>query len=766
MKRLNLICFSFLCFGLTHLSLAQEKELYGSIKGKVIDSETKQPLVGVSVLIPELQIGNSTDLEGTFSIPRVKIGSYTLAFSYISYERVLSADIIVRSERITYVNVEMKPSTIDLNVINVNAGYFNQVDLQPISATTFSYEEIRRSPGAGGDVSRIIFGLPSLAKVNDTKNSLIVRGGSPVENGFYVDNIEIPNINHFPVQGSSEGPIGIINVDLIENVNFFSGGFSSAYGDRLSSIMELKYREGNRSANDIQLDMSLQGFGGVIEGPIAGGKGSYVLSARRSYLDLILDLMNEKVGLPVYSDIQGKVVYDLSENHKISVIDIFSYDNQKMNQEDAKENKNNVFIDYKYYTNTAGINWQYLWGKSGYSNTSFSHTYSKTDGLFYQTRDGKLLLNNNSLEQEFKFRNSNNWILDRAFKFEFGLDAKGISTNYNQFYNEYQDLLGQKTEALQVDKKINTFKAGAFVSMVWEPVTNLSIISGLRLDYYGYNKTANVSPRISLSYSIDEATSLTGTFGIFYQNIPWVIAAQKDEFKNLKNPKSQHYILGLTHLLTESTKLTVEIYNKDYSDFPIDPSQPNLFLFDQAVIENLFLTHQSLTSGGKANSKGIEITVQKKLAKDFYGLIAGAYSKAVYNGLDNKEYDRVYDNRFNFAIEGGYKPNEKWEFSLRWLYAGGAPYTPFDENASSLAYKGVLNEKNINGSRLPDFHSLNIRADRRFHFEKSTLIVYLSIWNAYARNNIAAYTWNEIDNKVDEEKMWGILPVFGIEYEF
>jgi hypothetical protein len=191
-----------------------------------------------------------------------------------------------------------------------------------------------------------------------------------------------------------------------------------------------------------------------------------------------------------------------------------------------------------------------------------------------------------------------------------------------------------------------------------------------------------------------------------------------------------------------------------------------LFVFDQAVVENLFLTHESLISNGEANSKGVEVTVQKKLAKDFYGLVAASYSKAKYRGYDGKWYDRVYDNRFTFAIEGGYKPNEDWEFSARWLYAGGAPYTPFDLAASTAADKGIYDNTRVNSSRLPDFHSLNIRADKRFHFQSSTLIVYLSVWNAYGRRNIAAYTWNEIDNKQDEETMWGTLPIFGIEYEF
>lgn len=219
-------------------------------------------------------------------------------------------------------------------------------------------------------------------------------------------------------------------------------------------------------------------------------------------------------------------------------------------------------------------------------------------------------------------------------------------------------------------------------------------------------------------------------------------------------------------MLEESTRLTLEFYNKSYHDFPVDPSQPNLFLFDQAAMENLFLPHQLLLSKGRANSKGVELTIQKKLAKDFYGLLSGSYSKATYEGYSGIKYDRIYDNQFNFAIEGGYKPNESWEFSLRWLYAGGAPYTPFNETASRAAYKGILDESKTNSSRLPDFHSLNIRADKRFHFQSSTLIVYLSVWNAYARENIAAYTWNEIDNKLDKEKMWGLLPIFGIEFEF
>lgn len=765
MKRITQLSLLFILI-FSFSAHAQETALTGSIKGKVLDSETKQPLIGVNIYIPDLKTGCTTDLEGEFSLPKIKVGSYSLVLSYVGYEKITIPDVIVRSARITYANAELKPAVINLDAVEVKAGYFSRTESQSISATSFSFEEIRRAPGGAGDVSRIIFGLPSLAKVNDTKNSLIVRGGSPVENGFYIDNIEIPNINHFPVQGSSEGPIGIINVDLIENVNFLSGGFNSSYGDRLSSIMELKYREGNRTTTDVQLDMSFQGFGGVIEGPLAGGKGSYVISARRSYLDLIIELMNEKVGMPLYSDVQGKLVYDLSDKHQISIIDVFSHDNQLMNQADAIENKNYVYTDYSYSTNTVGINWQYLWGTSGYSNTSLSHTFRKTDGRFYQTRDAKLLVNNKSLEQEMNFRNINHWLAGKNVKLEFGVDAKYFINNYNQFYNEYKDLLGQTTPALTMDKTLNTFRVGGFANLILRPFDNTTFTPSVRVDYYDFNKTTNISPRASLALNLDDATSVTGSFGVYYQGVPLVLSAQKDEFNNLKNPKSIQTIIGITRMLGESTRLTLEFYNKSYHDFPVDPTQPNLFLFDQAAMENLFLPHHQLLSVGAANSKGVELTIQKKLAKDFYGLLSGSYSKATYEGYNGIKYDRIYDNQFNFAIEGGYKPNESWEFSLRWLYAGGAPYTPFNEAASLAAFKGVLDVSQTNSKRLPDFHSLNIRADKRFHFQSSTLIVYLSVWNAYARENIAAYTWNEIDNKPDKEKMWGLLPVFGIEFEF
>jgi hypothetical protein len=204
-----------------------------------------------------------------------------------------------------------------------------------------------------------------------------------------------------------------------------------------------------------------------------------------------------------------------------------------------------------------------------------------------------------------------------------------------------------------------------------------------------------------------------------------------------------------------------------------------MILIYSAVLVHLFLDElgYSITfphlplliiGDGKAYARGVEITLQKKLAQDIYGMVSGAFFRSHYRDFNGGWRDRIYDDRFLCNIEGGYKPNPKWEFSLRWTYAGGAPHTPFDVAASLAARRGVLDLNRINAERLPAYHSLKLRADRRFHFDESNLILYLDVWNVYGRKNIFSYTWNEVENKQEDFKAWtnSTLPIFGVEYEF
>jgi hypothetical protein len=317
-----------------------------------------------------------------------------------------------------------------------------------------------------------------------------------------------------------------------------------------------------------------------------------------------------------------------------------------------------------------------------------------------------------------------------------------------------------------VEADIRSLKLGTFLRYGWKPFKWLTVAPGARVDYFAFNNQTHLSPRLSVTYDLSPITSLTGSAGVFFQSSPLVLLAQKEAFRELRDPRAYHYVLGLSHLLTESTRLTIEVYDKEYRDCPMDPTQAELFVLDEAVDAGLFLNHERLVDNGRAYTRGVELMVQKKLAEDIYGIIAGSYFRSRYRDLNGEWRDRLYDNRLTFTVEGGYKPNKEWEFSIRWLFAGGAPYTPFDEEASRGLSRGVYDRTRVNAERLPHYHSLNLRADRRFHFSTSTLIVYLSIWNAYGRKNVAQYSWNQLENTIRSEEMWGTIPVFGIEYEF
>lgn len=742
--------------------------LKGSIQGQVVDADNQQPLIGANVSIVGTQLGSATDTNGKFVIKNVPVGSYILQFNYIGYEPFRKTDIIVRSERITQLTAELKVSILEAEAINVTAGYFTETADQPTSFINFSAEEIRRAPGSAGDVSRILMSLPSVAKVNDQSNSLIVRGGSPVENAFYIDNVEIPNINHFPTQGASGGPIGMINVDFIQDVNFYAGGFSAMYGDKLSSIMEMNFREGNREEFDGQLDLNFTGFGGTFEGPLAGEKGSYLLSIRRSYLDLIIKAIDAGTTVaPRYGDTQGKLVWDVNPNHKLELLGVFGDDHNKPDKAAALDNAMVAYGSQNIYENTVGVNWRALWNKKLYSNTSLAATINHFNEDFFETASDIHLLQNRSREHEFKFRNMNHLQLNSKNTLQYGIEAKYYQINYNNFVSQYTDALGDTVPYFDYNTSVNAAKAGAFVNLITRPVQPLTVTLGARGDYFSYNKKTTVSPRAAVSLRLDNRTSLNASAGVFYQSLPFTLLAQNDANKELADTRAVHYVAGIERLLTENTRLTLEVYKKEYSRFPIDPTQPSLFLIDEIYYRyGFFFNHANLVDNGKAESKGIELTLQKKLAEKVYGLVSAAYFTSRYQGGDGVWRDRVFDNRYVFSMEGGYKPNNKWEFSCRWIIAGGTPYTPLDLAASRALDREVLDENRLNGARYPDYHSLNLRFDRRFHYSNSNLVFYFSVWNLYNRQNVAGYYWNITENKQDTSTQWGMMPIFGLEYEF
>ena len=427
----------------------------------------------------------------------------------------------------------------------------------------------------------------------------------------------------------------------------------------------------------------------------------------------------------------------------------------------------NEYGGIKMMQNTLGLNWRFFWNNKGYSNTSISHNLTKFDWNWRLTQTEAELFNNDSDEQEFRLRNVNYYRINPSHKLEFGLEAKFLKAEYDYSHQPYNDLLGNPTDEFLMAKTVHSQKYGLFASTTWKPFGQLSLTPGVRMDHFAYNGNTHFSPRFSFSYQLNSRTSLNGAAGIFYQNLPSFLLYQKAAFKGLQDPKSRHYVLGIHHLLTENTRLTVEVYDKKYDHFPINPTQPSLFIIDQPLYQLIrFTPHDQLVDGGKAYSRGVEVMVQKKLAEKFYGMVGGSYFRSRYQGLDGVWRNRIYDNRYTSNIEVGYKPNHKWEFSARWTYAGGVPYTPYDVNASRALRRGVYDRTNINSKRLPAYNCLNLRFDRRFHFSGSNLIFYFSVLNVLDRTNVWHYQWYEMSNEPITTAQFERSPIFGLEFEF
>ena len=781
----------------------------GSIEGQVVDRDTQAPLPGANILVRGTTMGAMSNAYGRFVIRRLPVGSCVLECRYIGYNTQTLTDIIIRPERTTPVRVALQVSAVTAGEVTVKAGFFPASDDHPLSLTAFSFEEIRRAPGAAGDISRIIQGLPSLAKVNDQANPLIVRGGSPIENAFYIDGIEVPNINHFPTQGASSGPIGMIQVDFIQDARFHAGGFSAAWGDRLSSILDISFREGGREHLEGQLDLSYAGFGGAVEGPLPAGKGSWMAAVRRSYLDLAVRAFD--VGstvAPRYGDYQGKVVWDISPRHRLSLLALWGDDHNNPDREAAVANKMIYYGRQKLLQGTAGLSWRALWGRRGYSQTALFWNHAAYAEDLNDTNSGLSLLRNRSHEEAAALRNFNHLRLSPRLSIAFGAEVRGLRSRYDNRYpaaaaipvasaawavpscsSAMTSLAAASSPAttastaaaaapgtgtapdgstspLRLNTRLTGVKAGFFVQHSVKPATSVTAIFGVRADWFSRSGRSTISPRASLAWEINPLTRLSASAGLFRQTLPTLLLAQQPE-KKLDDLRSLHYIAGIERLLSADTRLTIEVYQKKSSHFPIAQDEPALFLVDEIIYSyGFYQLHSDVSSSGQALSRGLEVTVQKKMAKNLYGLASATWFRTLYRGADRIWRDRIYDNRGIVAMEGGYRPGRGWDLSLRWIYAGGAPYTPVDAAASALAHNTVYDTARINTERYPAYHSLNLRADRRFTFASSNLVAYLNVWNGYNRRNVAGYFWNEAERKVDTVFQFGLLPVIGLEYEF
>jgi len=739
------------------------------ITGRVIDKSNQLPISNVAVSViqnGEVLYGSESSENGFFRITIVEVGSYSVRLSQVGYETLLIDNVVVNSGSPANIFAELEIVTT-IEIIVEDDRFVIPGDLAN-SFKSLRYEEIRRTPGGFEDIGRVIQTLPGVSFVDDGRNDLIVRGGSPTENLFLVDNTQIPNINHFGSQGATGGPISIINLETIRDVNFLTGGFSARYGDKLSSVLDIKLREGSREEFLTNINLSGTGFGAVIEGPLGSMKqGSWLFSARRSYLDLIFEASGFGF-VPEYSSLQLKAVYDFDKKNSLTVNGIGNLDKVTFNNDDEESRQDNEDI---LKNNQAGYVNSYEW-RTILSKRSFAlinlgrnftkFDYSGRDSLFNEIFTNRSDEGETGLKIEYFLTPGPNTQIQTGGSFRF-ISFK--NTIYQQ--EDTSSFINSSGERyilpeVNLDESTSTNKSYLFAQLSQNIFKGIKINLGLRYDHFDYlNDKGYISPRASVLFPLNGKFNLSFAYGIFHQSPAYIWLAANEQNRDLNEIKAEHYVAGMEYFLSDDLRMTLEGYYKNYSDYPVSAERPYLILGNNGDFEKSDdFGLEPLVSKGKGFSRGIEFFLQKALTDNFYGLINFSLFEAKYKALDGILRESDFNNRFLFTISGGYRFAKGWEAAAKFRFAGARPFTPINP------VNGTQFAPEYNTARLPNYSRLDVRVDRRFNFKKWTLVTYIDVQDVWNQKNVTDFRWNKYTRKIEEDESIGILPTIGVNAIF
>ena len=739
-------------------------DLSGDLNGRVINKFTKEPLIGVNIIIMGGNEGTATDLNGEFKLLNVNSGTYQIRFSAIGFKTVIKTDVVISSAKPVFLEVELVEEVIELENVTIVSGYFDSDLSESGSNKSFSYEEIRRSPGGFEDVIRALSTLPGIGQVSAGRNDLVVRGGAPSENLYLIDGYVIPNINHFTNQGASGGALSFVNLDYVSNTTFSTGGFSVLYGDKLSSALKIGLREGRQDKIGGKATISATQFGLNLEGPL-GEKGNFLFSARRSYLDFIFEASGFSF-VPEYYDFLSKFTYNLDNSNKISYLFIGAFDRVNFNNESAEDLYDNSRIlgsnQNQYLT---GMTWRHLF-KNGFFDLSLSRTFTDFETFQKDTLLEPIFLNN-SLEAENELKGDLIYKLSESSEMNLGFNAKLIKFKSDIKLPFYQSTFGEVLSNTEVSSNDYFSKFGLYGQYTGLLFDRINFNIGARGDYFSFiNNKFTFSPRLSLSYIFDDRNTLKFHTGIYYQTPSYIWLIAESQNRNLKSLGVQQYILGFEHLLREDTKLKIESFIKSYTNYPVSTLREYLILSNTGAnytgTQDNFASFglEPLVSEGVGNVKGVEFSIQKKSSSlPYYGIFSLTYSKSQFTSLDGIERPGTYDQSWITNLSGGYIFDNEWQGSFKFRFATGTPYTPFNSD-------GTQNIADYNSRRTVSLHSLDLRVDKRWEFEGWSMITYLDIQNIYnnKRSNLVRYNYRE--GKIDDGSSIGILPSIGVSVEF
>lgn len=766
------------------------------IKGVVIDKSTRQPLEFVNVLVVGLGIGASTDANGNFLITQVPPGIYRLQASFLGYKTELTPEY--RVNHVTpYVQIELEEENASLNEVVVTASPFQKVPESPVSLRVIGLQEIEKAPGANRDISKVVQNYPGVAfSPIGYRNDLIVRGGGPSENRFYLDGVEIPNINHFSTQGASGGPVGLIDADLIRSVKFYSGAFPADKGNALSSVLDFSLRDGDMERNSLKATLGASEVSLSSNGHI-GNKTSYLVSVRQSYLQALFKILGLPF-LPAYTDASFKIKTRFDSHNELTLLGLGGIDRMKLNLgiegEDA-EYMLSYLPEINQETYTVGGVYRH-YSQRHVQSIVLSQSYLNNRNVKYRDNDESseenLTLRLGSIEQETKLRmeNTSSW---SVWKVKAGFDL-----NYSRYKsNEYRKVFANALREYDYHTDLSLWRWGMFASVDYAaPDKSFTASMGVRTDGNNYSDKMKelwrqLSPRLSVSYRLVEGLTLSGHVGLYYQLPSYTALGFKGEEGEYVN-RHLDYIsvsqesLGLSWTPNENMELSVEGFYKLYGHMPFS-------LSDQIPLSckgNDYGTigNEALSSEAKGRSYGVELMFKWLLTQKLNLSSSLTIFKSEFKDGEQGSYvPSAWDNRFILNMSGTYNFPKHWSLGAKVSCIGGSPYTPYDVEKSSLVEawnvqgRAYYDYNRYNQERLPVFGQLDVRVDKTFYLKKCMLGFYLDIQNITAsklRQPDALMSTGQIENpsaplseqryvmKSIRQESGTLLPTLGITFEY
>ena len=766
---------------------AQDTSGVGAIRGVIVDAAGR-PAEGVRVCALDTAACATSDARGAFRIDGLRASAYRLEILPLEGSPFTSDPVDVRAGIEGAVDITLPRVENLRETVTVTAPAFQMREEVKTSGFLIEPREILKSAAALQDVSRYVQGLPGVAiGTNDFRNDIIVRGGSPLENLFVVDNVEIPNINAFANFASAGGTVSLLDAELLQDVTFLTGGYPAPYINRTSSVLQVTQREGNRTKFGGKATLGFAGAGAILEGPLKAGKGSWVVSARRSFLDYFTNDVGIG-GVPVVYSLNAKAVYDLTSRDRVWLVNVAGVDEIRLGlteSTDLEDEIANFDIRYDGWRSATGVNWQRTFGARGVGLFGVTHSEAKVG---QQVKDlvaqgvpppglppeaviarSPVVYREDSREGETTLKYDLTVHVPFFDTVQAGGSFKTFRIDYavaSPYGNDtpYSPVSGIDPFALAT--RFRSYQTGAYLQASKQMTPRINVTLGGRVDHYAILSQARFSPRAGVKVRLSDALSWNSSAGSYYQQPAFLFVSAFPQNASLVPWRAEHYVTGLAWSPTADTRVTAEAYRKTYSKYPVASDLPTVSLanigdtFD--VREILF----PLTSAGEGYSEGVELFAEKRLTSRLYGQGNLSFSRTRHAGLDGVLRPGSFDYPFVFNLLGGYKLSPRWEISARLAFLSGRPFTPYDETVSTAQRRGVYDLERVNAERAPDYARVDVRVDRTFTVGGQPLNLFLGVQNVTNRRNFSSYTWNRRTNRQQFGEQQGLFPILGLDWRF